>query len=283
MKVEFEDDVSADIVELISELPALFQEIKPAGLNRFDGITLSISNSNNYQCEIVFGSYIRLSQKTIEIIWSLNFAHLYYYDFFCKGIMPEGQLLKLESPGWDLVKPQLSWAVNNLNGQPSDYLKTFTRNFFRNNSYGIIFSYTLIYFIAHELFHTIHSDSFDELILEEKQCDYDATNFIINAQVDKEYIERSKGVALGLMMLNVYGIHSSNYDGKNHPFTYDRLIENLSLCFGKDNDKIWGFVVAMFALHLTNQNFEQPINEHENFFECMLSYKKILELNQAIK
>ena len=277
MIIEFEENIKEDIKIMVLDLESKLENIKPTGIEKFEEITLSINSNEFYQCEIIFGSTIRISQKTIEILWSLNYAHLYFYEHFCKGVLPEGQTITLNEEKWGLIIPQLEWAVNNLNGINSDFSESFNRDFKNTNSYGLISGYSLLFFISHELFHTLNSKKFNEILEEENQCDFDATMFIINALSDIDYIERSKGVALGLMMINVYGIHSENYDGKTHPFTYDRLIDNLSLCFGNENDKIWGIVVAMFALHLSNKRIQQPTNVHDNFYQCMLSYKKILE------
>jgi hypothetical protein len=279
MKVEFTDSISSDIVELASSLPALLISIKPDGVSRFDDLTIKITDSHKFQCEIAFDSYILISQRTLEIIWSLNYAHLYFYNTFCKGLQPQGQWLELKGEEWNNIKPQLSWAVGASKGSADPFLSKFNRDFFSDNCYGKVFAYTLLYFISHELFHIVHSKESHTIIEEERNCDFSATNFIINGLSDDYYLERAKGIALGLIVLNVYGIHSSNYDGKTHPFTYDRLIENLSLIFGKENDKIWGFVMALFSLHCTEKGISKPTEEFENFYDAMQGYKKLLESN----
>jgi len=278
MNIEFAniETIRQDIKELISSIPAFFREISPYELDRFDHITIRVVSDDVFRCEIAFNSQVIISQKTIEIIWALNYSHLYYFDTFIRSEKPDGQSKNLKSRDWKLIKKQLSWGVDSLKGYNLKQNSKFNRQFFRNNNYGLIFNFSLLFFISHELFHTINKDISQEIIVEEKMCDFDATNFIMNSFSDENYLEKAKGICLGLMLLNVYGIHSGNYDGKTHPFSYDRLIENLELLFGKENDKIWGLIVSIFSLHFTHENIEQPKNEFVNFYDCILEYRNIL-------
>jgi hypothetical protein len=276
MKVEFNENIREDIRALFSSTINLLDEIEVVGSNKFDNITICVTADDDFLCEIIFGQLIRISQKTIDIIRALDMAHLTFYDIFCKGVKPDGQYIKLEDSKWDFSKKMLSWGVDNLKENSAGGCPDFKS---KNESDDFIqaFKYSLLFFISHELFHSVNNGKFEEPIVEERQCDYDATMFLMNALNDKDYLLRAKGVTLGLMLLNVYGIHSNDFDGYKHPFTYDRIINNLSLIFGPENDKIWGFVVALFALHLTEKGIKQPTKEFENFYECMIGYKEILE------
>jgi hypothetical protein len=136
------------------------------------------------------------------------------------------------------------------------------------------------------MFHIKHYNKFQELMLEENECDLDALRLILNSIEDADYLLKMKGVCIGLMIINVYGIHTGNYDGKSHPLTYDRLINNLKLFFGQENDKVWGFVVALFALHMTKEglvNEENNQKEFNTFYDCILGYKTILEMHNSSK
>ncbi len=276
MKIEFKENVREDIKKSVNSAISLLDDIKVQGSNRFDDITICITSDDDFLCEIIFNQLIRISQKTIDIIRALSIAHLSFYDIYCKGVNPEGQNIELKDSKWDDSKTMLTWATDNLKQSTFTELPICKREI-ETSEFVDAFKYSLLFFVSHELFHSVNNGKFEQPIEEERQCDFDATLFLMNSFSDNDYLLKAKGVALGLMLLNVYGIHSDDFDGYKHPFTYNRIIDNLSLIFGPENDKIWGFVVALFALHLTERGIKQPTKKFENFYECIIGYKEILE------
>lgn len=283
MTVEFSDNVKNDLRDLMLSFPMYFRNLNADGqIETFEHLKLRITDNSEFQCEIAFNNTILISEITIEIIWYLTYAHLVYYALFCKGTKPAGQIMKLQSENWEVPKEMIKAAVNVLSNKSSfRFTENFPRNFYSDNEFGKIFKYTLLFFLSHELFHVKWYAMFNELLTEENNCDIDALRLILNSADDNDYLIKSKGVCLGLMILNIYGVHTSNFDGITHPYTYDRLINNLELFFGKESDKIWGLSVAIFALHMTEKQIPQPKNEFDNFFDCVIAYKQILENENA--
>ncbi|PTB92935.1 hypothetical protein C9994_13465 [Marivirga lumbricoides] len=279
MTVEFSENIKSDLRDFMLSFPMYFRDLNAGRqIETFNHLKLRITDNNEFQCEIAFNNTILISETTIEIIWCLTYAHLLYYNLFCKGTKPDGQIMTLQSENWEVPKEMIKSAVNGLSSK-SDFCfaENFPRNFYNDNEFGKIFKYSLLLFLSHELFHVKWNGKFKDSLTEENNCDIDALRLILNSADDSDYLAKSKGVCLGLMILNIYGIHTSNFDGITHPYTYDRLINNLELFFGKESDKIWGFSVAIFALHMTEKEIKQPKNEFDNFFDCVIAYKEILE------
>ena len=280
MKIDFEKTIKINIIDLIQDIHDSYRELDAQSIiDDFENLSLKITDNPRFQCEIVFNNTILLSETTIEMLWSITYAHIEYYNIFCKNIKPNGQTLNLKHSDWDIGKQMLENTVSSLTRNIDLILpKNSPRPIFSNTEIGLVFKYTLLFFISHELFHVVNFNKFENLIDEENQCDIDAIQLLLKSSEDSNYLNKAKGICYGLMVLNVYGIHTKNYDGKTHPYTYDRLIGNLELFFNKENDNIWGPAVAMFALHMTENNIEQPNEEFENFYDCILKYKEILEI-----
>ena len=279
MKVDFNDNIKDDIIELINLIPCAFNQLKISKqIDDFENLNIRITDKTEFQCEIAFNNTILISELTIEMIWCMTYAHLTYYNLFCKGIKPDGQFIEFNNENWNISKEMLSksikWFTNN---EPFSFSNSFPRTFRDDNEIGIIFKYALLFFLSHELFHVKFNGNYSTLIDEENKCDIEAIKLILNASEDKYYLYKAKGICVGLMILNIYGVHTNNYDGKSHPYSYDRLINNLKLFFGKENDKIWGLILAIFALHMTQKQIKQPRKEFDNFYDCIIEYKRILK------
>jgi len=285
MRVEFSDNIKQDIRDLISSIPFDFRHLNAGKyIDSFEELNLRITENIGFQCEIAFNNTILLSQASIEIIWSITYAHFIYYKLYCKGIKPDGQTIELNNENWIIPKEMLTASTHALiNNESFDFLDSYPRNFCDVNEIGKIFKYALIFFLSHELFHVKYYETYSDSLHEENNCDIDALKLILNSSGENDYLIKSKGICYGLMILNVYGIHTNYFDGITHPFTYDRLIKNIELFFGKENDKIWGLVLAMFALHMTEKGISQPTDEFETFHDCIIEYKRIFENSNANK
>lgn len=281
MNVEFADSVKKDLKDLVNSFPSHFRKLEVhKQVGEFDRLNLRITDKQGFQCEIAFNNTILISEDTIEIIWCLTYAHIIFYELYCKAVQPDGQIVSLKEDAWKIPKLMILSSVDFLISKPNSnfqFNEEFPRSFYDNNEYGVIFKYAMLFFLSHELFHVKWNGKFTELMMEENNCDIDACKLILNSLDDTDYLYKSKGVCFGLMILNIYGIHANNFDGKTHPYTYDRLINNLELFFGQENDKIWGVCVAIFSLHLTEKKITQPKTEFDNFYDCVIAYKQILQ------
>ena len=136
---------------------------------------------------------------------------------------------------------------------------------------------TIAFFLHHELAHIkFVNNKFNHSIDEEWACDEEAIKVILEGTTGAEFNKRAFGISVGLLLINGIGTETKFYDGIEHPFTYDRLFLNLEKNID-ENNKIWGWVVAMLALHMTNANIPQPNTVFENFYECAKEYRNLLE------
>jgi hypothetical protein len=282
MEIQFTQNTKEDIKELIS---SIIEELKILTIEEYvdfyEDLIIRITDSDEFQCELAFNSCILLSEKAIEAIWLICYAHLTFYTLVCQGTKADGQIIQLNDEDWKIPKEMLSIATAFLSKNESlIFSNSYPRTFNKNTQLAKVFKYALMFFISHELFHVKYNGIYENLIEEEDQCDKSALDLILKT-IDSDDMEfKSHGVCLGLMILNVYGVHTNNFDGTSHPYTYDRLIDNLAIHFDSEN-KIWGLAVAIFALHMTEKDIQQPKIEFENFYDCILEYKKILKTNTS--
>ncbi|KQX09888.1 hypothetical protein ASC72_21645 [Flavobacterium sp. Root420] len=141
-----------------------------------------------------------------------------------------------------------------------------------------LFDTVLAFYYFHEVGHLLAKDlPFDNSISEEVFCDDFSIDLLLSNCKTDELKWRKRGIALGLTLMNVIGMHTGFYDGLDHPFAYDRILNSLEKKIDKDDDELWGWVTALFALHMTENNIEQPTKEFENFNQAVTVYRNILE------
>jgi hypothetical protein len=284
MNIEFSENINVELKRMMYPISTLLDNRESDIQAVLDRTLLRVNESEEFQCDNAADyNCIFLSKTTIEVLWLMAYAHVKFYDVYCKGHKMDGREYILNNSKWKLSKRMLNWVKNTIE---KNELTTFESNNFpkyscRKDGINIVFQYALLFFISHELFHIKFANKYSTpSIKEEKECDFKATNLILNSFDDKDYLYRAKGVCIGLMYINMIGVYKKYYDGETHPFTYDRLINNLRNHFGKENDKIWKFIVAMFALHLTNAGLvsvEKNISPSKNYQRATLKYKQILE------
>jgi hypothetical protein len=280
MNIEFSENIEQNIKDLFHSLPLFYRKLHHKKQREIDKITIRIIDLDRFDCKVLDKTII-ISQLAVEDIWALSYAYYHYFNFWTTK-KADGKRRKIMGKGCTTAKKLLCWVKDNLkNNQKATFTsKNFPKYPTKNEEINIIFESALLFFIGHELFHILLKRNNPD-IKEEKECDTNSILLLLNSlhSDDYQYIVRTKGVCVGLMYINLYGIYKKAYDGNTHPITYNRLIDNLSDFFGKENDKIWNFVAAMLALHLTDKSF---VSEENNVntdtpYKCVLAYRDILE------
>jgi len=111
---------------------------------------------------------------------------------------------------------------------------------------------------------------------EEIKCDEDACNQILNIPPGVIFDKRAMGIATGLLIMISDGIKEKKFTQDSHPYSFNRLIDNLARKVESSNDYVWGWVVGILALHFTNSSIAPPKLEFDNFYDTALAYKDIL-------
>lgn len=248
---------------------------------------LDFSDVNKWKFETISSwSHIAISEKSLDILWCYSLAYFDYYRVICLGVKPSGQEISLKNSE-ELNEGIIAivWATKNLT-ESSDDVDAFPEEIRRPVEYETLnpespeylFETALAFYYLHEVGHIQAKDEhFQHVIDEEIYCDNFAIENLLNNCNDAELKWRKRGIALGLTLMNVIGMHTGFYDGKEHPFAYDRITSVLDKKIEKTDDDLWGWVVALFALHMTENKIKQPTTEFEDFRETVEEYRKILE------
>lgn len=267
-------------------LESISPERKEELHNLTANVTFSITDGPEWKCEAISNyELIAVSRKTIEIIWAFCYS---YYDIYSKSIAGQaasGQQINLNNHDLGSARKLLTWAMNNLKGEevneiPDDCPKPSDRILWGSTGHVALelMLATIAFYLHHELAHIrVKDKSFDKPILEEQECDRLAVEWILNKCPANAFDKRVFGIATGLSLMNALGTHTKDFDGRQHPFSYNRLIENLEKNVNPDNDKVWGWVIAILSIHFHENKMPLPQEQFANFYECVKAYKTIME------
>lgn len=134
----------------------------------------------------------------------------------------------------------------------------------------------------HRLGHPLTTDLTWKLD-QERDADYAAADWILQGvpEDDPRFRKRALGIATALAVSAAYGVHTRRHDGMTHPRSFDRLFHTLSRHIRDDGDEVWGFVVGILELHMTEAGFTLPSVLHASFKSCVDSYVEILAAKAA--
>ncbi|HEX5150411.1 MAG TPA: phage exclusion protein Lit family protein [Parafilimonas sp.] len=249
-------------------------------------ITFEITDNPKFKLwEILpFPNLITGSRKAIEVIWALSYAYWEIYQKYICGATSLGQSIFFDKDVDD-SKRLLSWALENIQSEYDGIelppnLPSPANNYEPESSAHMAIEFTQMitaFYLFHELGHIVLKGQCSEQIDEEKACDKYAIDFMLSNCPSNCFTKRALSISVGFSLLNVIGIHEKYFNGITHPFTYDRLIDNLENYVDKNDDIVWGYVIAILSLHLTNQNIAQPTKEFERFYDCIEEYKNIFK------
>lgn len=266
---------------LVEGLKAFLEEIDSEvfGFDLKD-VTIVVSDANGWICETFVGfNTIRINLKVLQVIYAYCYAYYTFYNKVCKGVKPNGQYIEMAGqPDLTIVRSMLTWATNNLTAKiDTNYYDDTSFPILSTDQVDFIFQLyvgAVSFYIMHEVMHLALGQ--EPSIEEEKQCDFNATAFLLNINRNGKETN-AKGVAVGLTLINALGMHTGNYDGTTHPFAYDRLLNCLTKHCDHDSDSVWDWIVALFALHMTENRIPQPKEEFDNFYDCVVKYRNILD------
>ena len=290
MNIDITSKLDFPSAKIIPKLPELFTKIAPEKrnqiLNDTKNVTFNVTDGDEWRCEALKNyGLIVISRKTVEIVWAFCFSFYTIYKELLNNVKPEGQYINmLDKPELKTARDLLTWGIDNLTKKErSDLSGDFS---FINDKprYGSdehvileITLCTLAFFLHHELAHIKFAGiSFKSTIQEEEKCDIEAAKVILETSNKAEKEKRCFGVSTGLLLINSIGFKTKNFDGIEHPFSYDRLINTL-VKFVNEDDKIWSWTVGILSLHLTNYGIEQPKEEFDNFYKCVIKHKALIE------
>lgn len=247
---------------------------------------LDITNTPKWKFESIANwSHISISEKSLNILWCFSLAYFDYYMTICLGVKPQGQEISLKNSNLlNETLNALTWATNNLIETEDNFSqlpegirppKYFETIFPETPEY--LFETTLAFYYFHEVGHIeACKKTFNDNISEETFCDdYSIEKLLTNCGRD-ELKWRKRGIGLGLILMNVIGMHTGFYDGINHPYAYERITDALDKKIARDDDEFWGWIVALFCLHMKENKIKQPAEEFEDFRETVTKYKLLL-------
>lgn len=291
MKFQYPENIDFPSKALMPSIKDAILNIAPEKITQIErqtsDVELIITENEKWYCEALSGwKVIRLSRKSIEIIWALSYGYFQFYTTICNGVQPIGQ--KVDVSGNEKLlsaRKLLIWAINNLTEKeiseiPQGAPSIADKIYWGSDEHAIveITLCTVAFFLHHELAHIkFANEIFENSIDEEWACDREAINVILKDANEAEFNKRSFGVSVGLLLINGIGTETKFYDGIKHPFAYDRLFLNLKDNIDEENDKIWGWVVAILALHMTNASIAPPKTVFANFYQCAEEYRNLLE------
>lgn len=290
MKVEYPTAEGFPSEKILPLIPALFQRIVPEKQaliqQALENVTLAITDNSEWDCKASKGwNLIIISRKTVEVVWAFSYAYWFFYQEFTKVGSPDGQTMNLGANS-SLKAPRqlLVWAIDNLTRREVSELPTGLPSIQDAIVEGSdlhavleIALTTIAFFLHHELAHLkFASRGITQAILdEERACDKEAASIMLEVEDKALQNQDAIGTANGLLLINAIGFSSGFFDGIEHPFAYDRLI-SLEEWIDPENDLVWGWVVSMLALHMTNAGLAQPTQVFETFHDCAKAYVKII-------
>lgn len=292
MKFQFPETIDFPSKNLMPSLKEAILNIAPEKYDRIVKDTceveLIVTDKEYWDCKASPDwKVIFISRKAIEITWALCYGYYKFYTEICDNLKPNGQIINL-SKNTNLVAARklMTWAFDNLTDKgkiseiPPEVPSIADRVHWGSDEHAILdlTLCTVAFFLHHELAHIKLADvNFENSIGEEWACDKEAIDLILSEASGLEFTKRALGISVGLLLINGIGTETKFYDGLEHPFSYDRLFRNLENQIDEENDKIWGWVVAILALHMTNANIAQPNTIFENFYLCAKEYRNLLE------
>ena len=226
-----------------------------------------------------------VSRRVFELLWCAAFAYCSIYMRLFQHQKPEElTLIDLhEDPDLSRAVSLLSWAfeatINGLSSPWPDGLPQPQQHPVHASLEHLAdeLSLSAVAFITlHELGHDyLGHEGGDSSVEQEREADYFAADWILEEVVESsiEFIKRSIGMSIGLMITTALGIHTRSFVMDTHPHPFDRLMNCLDRAIEDENHIAWAFVIASWTLHLDNSPY--PIDKgvrYPTFRECVDQY-----------
>lgn len=271
-------NMKSPIHYLMNYIPDALINVAPENKYKFEKeypeFTLEFLDSKNWLLEVnPISRTIYLSRKVVEIFWAVSFGYFTFYKRVMSGkLITEPVIVDLTKDPELLKSVQLlnwiyhSW-INNDSEEWPDQLPKPIENPPMDSMEKVADELCLCsvaYLLHHELAHIRLLHSGESEIHSEKEADYEATEWLLNHDIpedDMRFTKRAFGIALAFEVLTARGIYTGNYGGKTHPYSYDRLYNNLDRYLPNPLHIIWAFLSSVLKLHLDNAKIDTPIVE----------------------
>ncbi len=276
------------VQHLLPSAAASLASIAPERLSQLvaksDHVALTISDSNSFRCEALpsFRALV-ISSRVIELAWAFSYAYWEIYRVVFAGRKLDGGMIDLHSfPALDPTLRLLRWAQGSLIGTHSEPwpkdCPTPRVSPTANSAEHVADELSLCsiaMYLHHELAHVYAPRSPELDAFEEEQfCDTSAADWILgDPALSPDVLQkRALGVAIGMLMLTIRGLGHGNTPDGVHPASYERLIAALESRVPKDQEAVWGLVVGMLALHISDTGLPAHSVAYDDFREAALGY-----------
>lgn len=282
------EHMKSPIRYIMNYIPDALINIAPENLNRFEteyaDFSLDFVDTKIWQLEVdtVFKK-IYISRKVVEIFWAVSYGYMTFYQRIMSGkLITEPTTVDLNEDPEVLKSMQLlnwiykSWINNDSEDWPEQLPKPL-----ENPSIDSMEKVAdelclcaVAYLLHHELAHIRLLHKGESEIEAEKEADFEATEWLLNHNIPEDgmrFIKRAFGIAISFEVLTARGIYTGDYGGINHPYSYDRLFNNLDRYINNPTHIIWAFLSSVLKLHLDNAKIETSYDVFDNFKQCVNS------------
>lgn len=290
LDVQYPADSPSPVAPLFHAVSDAMKRIAPERADDYEertsGHVLSIVPADRWLCDTQFGA-IQISTRAVEITWAFCYATWVYYTKVVMGTMPAGEVVDLSSR--TDVHPALAlltWALDAMQTEgdpfwPGELPHPAVTPAFASDEHVAdeLTLVTLAFFLHHELAHTyLNPGDPGEELAHEQACDGAAAEWILGTSGLPPDVraKRALGVAIGLLLITAFGVHTGQFDGVVHPYGFVRLVDTLESQVPPDEETVWAAAVAVLALHSTASGLPAPTGHFSTFHEAARAYRDLL-------
>jgi hypothetical protein len=261
------------VAPLLRQLPAALVSIAPERAGELEavteGLSLAIADDPKFVCHYApKDKRITISTGAVEVLWAASHAYRIHAD----GAVSDARvLLRWCFDRFVALERPVDVPPHRSPDNAADELAL--------SSVAFLLHHELAH---HRLGHPLTTD-LPWRLDQERDADYAAADWILQGvpEDDPRFTKRALGIATALAVSAAYGVHTHRHDGMTHPRSFDRLFHTLSRHIRDDGNKVWGFVVGILNLHMTDAGFTLPSVIHASFKSCVDSYVEILAAKAA--
>ena len=291
------EPVECAVQHILPSAAASLASIAPERLcqlvEKSDGLCITISDSENFRCEALpsFRTIV-ISRRVIELAWAFSYGYWQIYQALYAGRQLDGSTVDIEAIG-ELTPTLrlLRWAQESLVGAHSLPWPPNTPHPSASRTHGSVEHVSddlaicsIAMYLHHELAH-IYAPREPTLgaMDEEQFCDASAADWILGDRtLGADVVQkRALGVAIGMLMLTVRGLGHGNTPDGIHPASYERLVAVLDGRVPEEQEAVWGMIVGMLALHISDAGIPAHTTAYDTFRDAVLGYCRHIGAHSA--
>ena len=231
---------------------------------------------------------ITVSRKVVEVMWGAAYGYMTIYMKIVQSrLIDQVRVVDLHedeeiSKAAELLSWVFStWLTSDGSSWPANLPQPTSRPKFGSmqNVADELCLCGCAVLMHHELAHIRLKHSPPTTIDMEKDADREAVRWIIDHdfdELDDRFVKRMLGVVLAFEVLTAKGIHTRQFGGSTHPFSYDRLYAAISENIESRNHVVWCFLAAIMKLHLDNSGVATESIVYGDFQESVDNYIDLL-------